>query len=326
MDYYGIRFRTQGEYFRMKKDKTYQTIEEAAARWGITTRQVRSYCAKGRIVGAMLDGRAWRIPMDAKKPARKSRRPFPKSVLGILAAELEARMPGGLYHRLQIDFTYNSNHMEGSRLTHEQTRWIFETKTIGEIGADVPVDDIVETANHFRAIDEVIRSARAALTERFIKSLHAILKAGTTDSRKPWFAVGDYKRLENSVGEIETTPPTRVHDDMARLLAWYNASAHTFEDLLAFHVRFETIHPFQDGNGRVGRLILLKECLKHDITPFIIDDKLRRFYYRGLEGWRKDIRGYLLDTCRTGQDRFSALLRRYGHTAAADAADAKDGR
>ena len=305
----------------------YQTIEEVAAKWGVTPRQVRDYCTKGRISGVTFDGKAWRIPSNATKPGRKPRsRPQSPSILSILREEMEARMPGGIYHRLQIDFTYSSNHMEGSRLTHEQTRWIFETHTVGEIGADVPVDDIVETANHFRAIDSVITSARAALTERYIKNLHAILKGGTTDSRKPWFAVGNYKRLENSVGGIETAPPSRVHADMVRLLAWYNASGHTFEDILAFHVRFETIHPFQDGNGRIGRLILLKECLKHGITPFIIDEPLRRFYYRGLEGWRKDIRGYLLDTCRTGQDRFSAMLRHYGHTAAADAADKRDGR
>jgi Fic family protein len=305
----------------------YQTIEEVAAKWGVTPRQVRDYCTKGRISGVTFDGKAWRIPSNATKPGRKPRsRPQSPSILSILREEMEARMPGGIYHRLQIDFTYSSNHMEGSRLTHEQTRWIFETHTVGEIGADVPVDDIVETANHFRAIDSVITSARAALTERYIKNLHAILKGGTTDSRKPWFAVGNYKRLENSVGGIETAPPSRVHADMVRLLAWYNASGHTFEDILAFHVRFETIHPFQDGNGRIGRLILLKECLKHGITPFIIDEPLRRFYYRGLEGWRKDIRGYLLDTCRTGQDRFSAMLRHYGHTAAADAADKRDSR
>ena len=305
----------------------YQTIEEAAAKWGVTPRQVRSYCAKGRIGGAMLDGKSWLIPADAAKPQRKRRsRSQSAAILPILREEMESRMPGGIYHRLQIDFTYSSNHMEGSRLTREQTRWIFETLTVGEIGSDVPVDDIVEASNHFRAIDSVITSARAALTERYIKNLHAILKGGTSDSRKAWFAVGDYKRLENSVGGTETTPPASVHAEMARILARYNASAHAFEDVLEFHADFEAIHPFQDGNGRVGRLILLKECLKHGITPFIIDEPLRRFYYRGLEWWRKGIRGYLLDTCRTGQDRFSAMLRHYGHFAAADAADRRDGR
>ena len=171
----------------------YLTIDEAASKWGITPRQVRDYCAKGRIPGTTLIGKAWRIPADAEKPSRKSRRRAePKSVLDILEAERKARIPGGLYHRLQIDFTYNSNHMEGSRLTHEQTRWIFETMTVGEIGANVPVDDIVETANHFRAVDLVLATANAALTERYVKRLHAVLKSGTSDSRKDWFAVGDY--------------------------------------------------------------------------------------------------------------------------------------
>ena len=308
--------------------KDFRTIEEAAAKWGVSPRQVRSYCAAGRIANATFERGAWKIPADAEKPGRKSRRPFPKTILGILEAEMDARMPGGLYHALQIDFTYNSNHMEGSRLTHEQTRWIFETKTVGEIGADVPVDDIVETANHFRAVDEVIRTARAALTERYIKNLHAILKGGTTDSRKPWFAVGDYKRLENTVGDLDTVPPAKVQGEMAELLAWYGKTAHTLEDLAAFHVRFESIHPFQDGNGRVGRLVLLKECLKYGITPMLILESIRRFYYRGLKEWQQDAtrRARLLDTFRTGQDYFAALLRRYGHTAAADAADARDGR
>lgn len=308
--------------------KDYQTIEAAAANWGITPRQVRSYCAAGRIAGARFERGAWKIPANAEKPGRKSRRPLPKTIHGILEAELEARMPGGLYHQLQIDFTYNSNHMEGSRLTHEQTRWIFETKTIGEIGADVPIDDIVETANHFRAVDEVIRTARAALTERYIKNLHAILKGGTTDSRKPWFAVGDYKRLENTVGDLDTVPPAKVHGEMANLLAWYGKTAHTLEDLAAFHVRFESIHPFQDGNGRVGRLILLKECLKHGLTPILVLENTRRFYYMGLKEWQTDAkrRARLLDTFRAGQDYFAALLRRYGHTATADSADARDGR
>ena len=202
------------------------------------------------------------------------------------------------------------------------------TKTVGEIGADVPVDDIVETANHFRAVDEVIRTARAALTERYIKNLHAILKGGTTDSRKTWFAVGDYKRLENTVGDLDTVPPAKVQGEMAKLLASYGKTAHALEDLAAFHVRFESIHPFQDGNGRVGRLVLLKECLKHGITPMLILESTRRFYYMGLKEWQQDERrrARLLDTFRAGQDYFAALLRRYGHTAAADTADKRDGR
>ena len=217
-----------------------------------------------------------------------------------------------------MELTYNSNHMEGSRLSHEQTRWIFETQTVGDLGADIPVDDIVETANHFRAVDEVIKTAGAALTEAYIKRLHEILKSGTTDSRKPWFAVGDYKRLANAVGDRDTVPPAQVHGEMVNLLAWYGKTAHTLDDLAAFHVRFEAIHPFQDGNGRVGRLVLLKECLKHGITPMLVLEKTRRFYYLGLQEWQANEmhRERLLDTFRAGQDYFEALLRRYGHVVA----------
>ena len=293
------------------------TIDQTAAKWGLTPRQVRTYCASGRIPGAILEHGAWRIPADASKPPRKRRRTFPTTILGVLDAERKSRIPGGLYHRLQIDFTYNSNHIEGSRLTREQTRWIFETQTLGEIAGDVPVDDVVETANHFRCIDTVIETAGAALTERYLKNLHAQLKSGTTDSRKEWFEVGAYKRLDNVVGDMETCPARDVPRAMAELLSWWKNASKTFENLLDLHVRFEQIHPFQDGNGRVGRLILLKECLKHGITPFIIADDMRRFYYLGLREWRQGIRSRLLDTCRTGQDIFIAALKHFGHEALA---------
>ena len=299
------------------------TIEETAAKWGITTRQVRTYCASGRIPGATLEHGEWRIPADAVKPERKSRRTFPTTILGVLEAERSARISGGLYHRLQIDLAYNSNHIEGSRLTHEQTRWIFETKTIGEIGADVPVDDIVETANHFRAADMVIKTATAALTEAYVKRLHEILKSGTSDSRKDWFAVGDYKRLDNVVGEMETCPAKDVHREMAKLLAWWKGAEKTLENLLDLHVRFEQIHPFQDGKGRVGRLILLKECLKYGITPFVIAENFKQFYYMGLQDWRHRSRLRLLDTCRTGQDVFILGLRQFGHVRLAEKAEAE---
>ena len=293
----------------------YQTVEETAERWGITARQVRTYCTSGRIAGAIPSGRTWRIPVQAEKPVRKSRHSYPKTVLGILDAERKARLSGGLYHQLQIDFAYNSNHMEGSRLSHEQTRWIFETQTVGELSEDISVDDIVETANHFRAVDEVIRTAGAALTEAYIKRLHEILKSGTTDSRRAWFVIGDYKRLANTVGDRDTVPPARVRGEMANLLAWYGKTAHTFDDLAAFHVRIEAIHPFQDGNGRVGRLILLKECLKYNIIPMLVLERTRRFYYMGLQEWQTNEthKERLLDTFRAGQDYFEALLRRYGH-------------
>ena len=301
----------------------FATIDETASKWGITPRQVRTYCAKGRVSGAMLDHGEWRIPADAEKPERKSRRRFPTTVLGVLEAERSARISGGLYHRLQINLAYNSNHIEGSRLTHEQTRWIFETKTIGAMAADVPVDDIVETANHFRATDMVIMTATSALTEAYIKRLHEILKSGTTDSRKDWFAVGDYKRLDNVVGYMETCPAKNVHCEMAKLIEWWKAADKTFENLLDLHVRFEQIHPFQDGNGRVGRLILLKECLKHGITPFVIAENFKQFYYLGLQDWRKGSRLRLLDTCRTGQDVFILGLRQFGHVKLAEKEKAK---
>ena len=237
-----------------------------------------------------------------------------------MEAERASRISGLLYHRLQIDFTYNSNHIEGSRLTHEQTRWIFETKTIGEIDAGIPVDDIVETANHFRAIDRVISTAKAALTEAYIKRLHEILKSGTTDSRKEWFAVGEYKRLDNVVGDMETCAVKDVPYNMRLLLDWWKQADKTFENLLDLHVRFEKIHPFQDGNGRVGRLILLKECFKYGITPFIITDEMRQFYYLGLQEWRRGSRLRLLETCRSGQDFFIMDLQKFGYHALAEKA------
>ena len=293
----------------------YMSVAEAAKKWGLTPRSVQIHCVKGNIPGVNLLGKVWQIPADAARPERKPRmRGLPTSILAALKSEKRGRISGGLYHRLQIDFTYNSNHIEGSRLTHEQTRWIFETKTIGELPGDIPVDDIVETANHFRCIDIVIESAGAALTERYVKGLHYQLKSGTTDSRKEWFAVGDYKRLDNVVGEMETCPAKDVHREMAKLLGWWKDAEKTFENLLDLHVRFEQIHPFQDGNGRVGRLILLKECLKYGITPFIIADDMRKYYYLGLQEWRAGSRPRLLDTCRTGQDIFIVGLGKFGYT------------
>ena len=300
----------------------YMTVMEAAKKWGLTVRSVQLHCVKGHVPGVNFKGKAWQIPADAAKPPRKPRmRKQPGSVLEILKSEKRGRIAGGLYHRLQIDFTYNTNHMEGSRLTHEQTRWIFETQTVGKLPHDVPVDDIVETANHFRCIDLVIESAGAALTERYVKMLHAQLKSGTGDSRKEWFAVGDYKRLDNVVGEMETCPAKDVHREMAKLLDWYGAADKTFENLLDLHERFERIHPFQDGNGRVGRLILLKECLKHGHTPFVIAENLRRFYYLGLDDWRKGRRARLIETCRTGQDIFILGLRKFGYAKLAEKAE-----
>ena len=232
-----------------------------------------------------------------------------QTLLDILQEQKAMKMKGSIYHKTQIDLTYNSNHIEGSRLTHEQTRYIFETNTIG-VTADeaLNVNDIVETVNHFRCIDLIIEKAKEPLTEELTKQLHGILKTGTSDSRKDWFAVGDYKRLPNEVGGERTCEPERVQESMQRLLEWYNAQPqHALEDILDLHVRFEKIHPFQDGNGRVGRLVMFKECLHNGIVPFIITDELKMFYYRGLREWGH-IDGYLTDTCLTAQDQYKAAL------------------
>ena len=219
------------------------------------------------------------------------------------------QLKGGIYHKVQIDLTFNSNHIEGSRLTHDQTRYIFETNTIGVTNeGPLNVDDIIETANHFRCNDFIIEQAEQPLSEEMIKELHRLLKSGTSDSRKPWFNVGEYKQLPNEVGGMETSAPEQVQTDMAALLAHYNGlGTHTLDDLLDFHQRFEAIHPFQDGNGRVGRLILFKECLANGIVPFIITEELRFFYYRRLHEWPR-IPGYLRDTCLTAQDTFKRIL------------------
>ena len=230
-------------------------------------------------------------------------------ILESLQEQKQMRLKGGLYHKVQIDLTYNSNHIEGSKLTHDQTRYIFETNTIGvEKDSAVNVDDIVETANHFCCIDFIIDNACKPLDEEMIKTLHSLLKSGTSDSRKDWFAVGDYKRLPNEVGGIETSEPEKVQEDMAALLSEYNSKeVKELDDILDFHTRFETIHPFQDGNGRVGRLIMFKECLANAVVPFIITDELRWSYYRGLHEWPA-IPGYLRDTCLTAQDEFKRIL------------------
>lgn len=287
----------------------YLSAAETAKRWGISERSVRNYCARERVPGAFLTGKTWNIPEDAAKPSRipRAKKP-PANLLEVLRREKEIRLPGGIYHKIQIDLTYNANHIEGSRLTHDQTRYIFETNTIGVTDEPVNVDDVVETANHFRCIDMVIDSAHHPLSERFIKQLHAALKTGTSDSRRDWFVVGDYKKLPNEAGGQETTPPEKVAEEMGKLLTGYNpAATKTLEELIDFHVRFERIHPFQDGNGRVGRLILFKECLRNDIVPFIIDEDLKLYYYRGLSQWSHE-KGYLTDTCGLAQDRFKLVL------------------
>ena len=287
----------------------YVSVARIAKKWGVSERTVRNYCAEGKIPEAFLTGKTWNIPEDAQRPDRiNKKRDEPETLLDVLRIEKASGTKGGIYHKVQIELTYNSNHMEGSRLTHDQTRYIYETNTIGVEAGTVNVDDIVETANHFRCIDMVIDSAGQMLSEPFIKTLHRTLKNGTSDSRKEWFAVGEYKKIPNEVGGQDTTAPEEVPTEMKQLLASYNRNPDkTLEDLIAFHVAFESIHPFQDGNGRVGRLILFKECLKNDIVPFIIDEDLKLFYYRGLHEWNTE-RGYLIDICLSAQDKFRKYL------------------
>lgn len=286
----------------------YISVIQFAEKYGISERTARNYCAQGKIEGAFLIGKTWNIPADAVLPKRKAAKKKLSPLLITLREQKVSRLKGSIYHRTQIDLTYNSNHIEGSKLTHDQTRYIFETNTIGITDQTVNVDDILETVNHFRCIDFIIDHAEERLTEKFIKHLHLLLKSGTSDSRKDWFAVGDYKRLPNEVGGQETCPPEDVHKELKTLLTdYYHNRQQTFENILNFHVRFEQIHPFQDGNGRVGRLLMFKECLANNIVPFIITDELKMYYYRGLREWGH-INGYLTDTCLAAQDQYKDLL------------------
>lgn len=282
---------------------------EIAELWGVSERSVRNYCAQGRVPGAFLTGKTWNIPSDATKPARSNARTSGESpLLARLREEKAAKRKGGIYHKVQVELTYNSNHIEGSRLSLDQTRLIFETATVGVQEGAVRVDDIVEAQNHFRAVDYIIDKAKAPLSEGMIKELHRILKTATTDSARDWFAIGDYKRLPNEVAGRKTTPPEDVAEEVKALLSAYDPRAnHSFEEIVDFHVRFERIHPFQDGNGRVGRLIMFKECLASNVVPFIIADDMKEFYYRGLTEWDNE-KGYLIDTCLAAQDAFEAAL------------------
>lgn len=287
----------------------FKSVQEIAKIWGISERSVRNYCTQGRIYGAVLQGKTWKIPADAIKPDRAKKGASP--LLLRLNQERERKIKGGIYHKIQIELTYNSNHMEGSRLTHDQTRYIYETNSMNATDEIIKIDDIIETKNHFKCIDYVLEKATEPLNENLILKLHKILKTGTSDSELDWFAVGAYKKLPNEVGGHETTPPEQVSDELKKLLAQYNYKKEkNLEDIIDFHVKFERIHPFQDGNGRVGRLIIFKECLNYGIVPFIIQDDLKLFYYRGISQWGKE-NGYLMDTCLTGQDRFVKYLDYY---------------
>lgn len=290
------------------KTVKYENVSFFAKSWTLSDRSIRDYCAKGKIKGAKLDGKTWLIPKDAQKPERKNKSKTKNNILlNRILEEKKHKISGGIYHKIQIDLTYNSNHIEGSKLTHDETRYIFETRTIGNI-KNKSTDDIVETVNHFRCIDTILDNVNHKLSESLIKKLHLILKNGTSDSMLSWFKVGSYKKLPNEVGGIKTTSPGKVAHEMKKLLNTYNdKSKITFEDLLDFHYKFEKIHPFQDGNGRIGRLILFKECLKNGIVPFIISDELKYYYYRGLSKWKSE-KGYLMDTCLSAQDEFKKSL------------------
>lgn len=283
------------------------SVKEWAEKHGVSERTVRNYCAQGKIEGAQIVGKTWNIPADVEPPLRKNKGKT-SPLLMRLREEKDSHYKGGIYLYVQVALTYNSNHIEGSRLTEQQTRYIFETNTIGITNESVNIDDIIETTNHFKAIDYIIRIAEEKLTESVIKELHRIIKSGTSYEKKSWFRVGDYKSLPNEVGGMETTAPEEVKTEMSALLKSYNTKKNiSLEDIIDFHHRFESIHPFQDGNGRVGRLIMFKECLRYGIVPFIITDELKMFYYRGLSEWNH-IKGYLLDTCLTAQDEFKEKL------------------
>lgn len=288
----------------------YKSVKEWAESRGVSERTARNYCAQGKIEGAYLVGKTWNIPADTPIPGRRAK----TSVSPLLAALREQKakgIKGGIYHRVQIDLTYNSNHLEGSRLTHNQTRFIFETNTIGLGNESINVDDIIETTNHFQAIDYILNETEGPLTEAMIKHLHFLLKSGTSDQRKQWFRVGEYKKQPNEVGGMDTTPPEKVHDEIKTLLKEYNRKKrHVLEDIIDFHQRFEAIHPFQDGNGRVGRLVMFRECLRCGVVPFIITDELKMFYYNGLRNW-PEIKGYLMDMCLTAQDIFKRVLDKF---------------
>lgn len=287
----------------------YISVAKIAKKWKISERTVRHYCHLGKIPGAYLTGKTWNIPENALKPDRINKLlDAQKTLLDVLKTEQKAKTSGGIYHKVQIEFTYNSNHIEGSRLTHDQTRYIFETKTVNADSGSINIDDILETVNHFKCIDIIIRKAKYSLSEKLIKELHFTLKNGTSDSQKDWFAVGEYKRMPNEVGGEETTPPEKTAIAMRNLIDHYNKEKQiTLFDIIDFHFQFESIHPFQDGNGRVGRLIMFKECLRNGIVPFIISDEMKMFYYRGLREWETE-KGYLTVTCLSAQDQFKKYL------------------
>lgn len=284
----------------------YLSVKEYGDAYGISERTVRNWCAAGKMQGAFLTGKTWNIPDDAPIPRRSRVRM--SRLLESLQEEKELNIKEGIYHKTQVDFTYNSNRIEGGCLTLKQTAGIFENNAVGVTEGEINVDDIVMTANHFCCIDYIIDHAGDSLSESLIKELHSILKTGTSDSRKFWFNVGEYKRLPNEAGDAETSLPKEVPALMKELVRQYNAKkSRTLEDIMDFHCKFECIHPFQDGNGHVGRLIMFKECLANGITPFIITDILKQYYFRGLQEWG-NVNTYMTETCQIAQDQYKAMM------------------
>jgi Fic family protein len=287
----------------------YESVSQTAKRWYISERSVRNYCASNRIPGAFQTGKTWNIPDTAKKPARAKRKSTaPAGLLEVLKREKSSQLSGGVYHKVQIEFTSHSSRMEGSWLSHDQIRYMYEISTLGFEDGPVNADDVAEAANHFSCINMIIDQAGYPLSERFIKHLHAVLKNGTSDSRKEWFAVGDYKKVANTVGDPETASSQETAKKMRKLLHDYNRTkSKTLDEILDFHCRFESVHPFPDGNGRIGRLILFKECLQNQIVPFIITDDLKSCYFRDLNEWPSK-RDYLRTICLCAQNTFKRYL------------------
>ncbi len=283
-------------------------IEIIAKKWSISPRTVRYYCELRRIPNARLVGGVWFIPEDAVKPERSNSVSVGNNILYWLLQERKVKLAGRIYEWIQVNLAYNSNKIEGSQLSQKQTQSLYTTNTLGPTSKNTNVDDIIETKNHFTCFDILLDTMSYPLDEKLIKRLHRVLKSNTSQAQKEWFNVGEYKEFPNQVGGKETTAPKLVPEAMNNLLSWYNSiKDKTLEEILEFHYRFECIHPFQDGNGRVGRLIMFRECLKNNIVPFIVFDKIKAQYYEGLSKWKTD-KTKLIDVCLKCQEEFKKPL------------------